>query len=188
MLRLLVRSRRGLSSTARPLSSENFYALLGVSEAFDISAATLSSRFKDLQRQWHPDRFGRSPPAERERASAMSARINEAYATLREPGSRARHLLTIRGEEDDTQHPLDPEFLHWVVETREEVAATRGDEERLKSLKKDAGEAMRECLSALAHAFESGDLSRAATETAKLQYLRRIEASIAGAEDGSGES
>lgn len=162
--------------------------MLGLSEAFDISASTLSSRFKDLQRQWHPDRFGTAPLAERERAAAMSARINEAYATLREPGARAKHLLSIHGEGDETQPPLEPEFLHWVVETREEVAATGGDKKRLASLKKEAGEAMKACLSSLAHAFEDSDLSRAATETSKLQYLRRIEVAIAGVEENIGAS
>lgn len=186
MLRLLC-STRALNPLRRistqHAAPENYYKLLGIAEHFRIDTETLSERFKALQRQWHPDKFGQAGQAEQEAAAAMSARLNEAYATLRTPDRRAKHLLHLRTGSPVTNGspeyaPLDPAFLVWVVETREAIASAAGNVKLMKPLKEEARSATEQCLKAIAAAFEQGDLSRAGEETGKLQYLRRIESAI----------
>lgn len=169
--------------TSQPTPPENYYKLLNLQEHFQIDPTLLSTNFKTLQRQWHPDKFHHATPTKKAQAAEMSAKLNEAYATLRAPDRRAQHLLHLRtlisAPDGAPAHPpLDPAFLAWVVDTREDVAAAAGDPKRLRPLVEDAKAAVEQCLAALGAAFDAGDLLRAGEETGKLQYLRRIERAI----------
>lgn len=182
MLRLL--HRRGFAAVAA--RGDNFYQLLGLRETFDVPATHLVERFREMQRRWHPDRFGTSSKEERAQAATMSARINEAYATLRKPATRAKHLLHIRGE---GQPPaLDPAFLSWVVETREAILEASSDVRKIDDMRNQMNEATATCLADLAYAFEAADLSQASARAAELQYLQRIESALANTEVRPNES
>lgn len=179
-----VRLVRGLScSIPSPLRSvcstqpENFYKLLDVPETFLVDDAILSSRFKSLQRIWHPDKYGRADPAARQNAADMSARLNLAYETLREPARRAQHLLNILAP-DHTVPKLNAEFLMWVVEVREKTNHAKGDPSIISQLRAESQRVLAECITALRDAFDAGAWDRAAEETAKLQYIRRIETAL----------
>lgn len=182
MFRLLLRR----SFAAVPARSDNFYAVLGLRETFDVQETRLAERFKALQQQWHPDRFGRSSEEERSRAANMSALINEAYSTLREPATRAKHLLQIRGKEEHPQ--LDPKFLAWVVETREAILEASSNTQRIGRLRREIDEATSKCLAHLAAAFKATNLNQAAAHAAELQYLRRIDSAVADTEERQAES
>lgn len=164
---------------ATPAAHSNFYQLLGVAETFRVDSAQLAERFKSLQRQWHPDKFHNSPPADRQHAAHMSAVLNEAYATLRAPHKRAKHLLQIRTQEaappalDDANLP--PDFLMWVVEFRESIHDAGHDPARLRDLRNDVLALTTQCEAQLAAAFDRDDLDAATTHTAKLQYYRRMQ-------------
>lgn len=163
---------------------ENFYKLLGVTESFQVDSNLLSENFKSLQRQWHPDKFVSKPQPDQQGAANMSAKLNEAYSVLRVPYKRAKHLLQIRAEHshanllsiDDL--PLEPQFLMWVLEIREATASAAGNLDKLRALRGSLETALKQCLDHLAAAFEGNNLDIAAKETAKLQYLRRIEQAI----------
>lgn len=156
---------------------DNYYKLLGVAERFPVDEALLSSNYKTLQRQWHPDKFACAASSQQATAATMSARINEAYATLASPDRRAKHLLRLRSHADPP--PLDPRFLAWVIEFQEDVAAAEQDPEQLKRLAGLASDKVDICLDSLSHAFEEGVMDAAAREIATLQFLRSIERAIA---------
>ena len=72
----------------------NDYELLALPVAFRVDARALEARWKALQKQLHPDRFAATGGAEaQERSAAHATRVNEAYARLRAPHTRARYLL-----------------------------------------------------------------------------------------------
>ena len=151
-------------------------------ESFEVDHLALQSRFKAMQREWHPDKFGNRSSEDQATAANMSARLNEAYYVLRAPYRRAEHLLQIRAETNSDQRfstlentPLDPSFLIWVMETREAISKAVGNQQELNSLRNNLDETLHACLSRLADAFSSNKLTVAAEETAKLQYLRRME-------------
>ncbi len=115
---------------------KNFFELFGLPARFDIDSADLASRYRELQRRFHPDRFAAAPESERRLSMQMTAQINGAYQTLRDPVARARYLLGLQGidtnEETDTR--MDPAFLMEQMELREELDALRDRADRAAPL------------------------------------------------------
>ena len=73
------------------------FARLGLPAALDLDAAALDEAYFAQQRLWHPDRFVAKPAAERARASAEAAAVNDAYRTLKNPLTRAIYLADLKG-------------------------------------------------------------------------------------------
>ena len=121
--------------------SRNHYELFGLPARFALDEAALDRAFRALQGEVHPDRHASSDDAARRLALQASARVNEAYRTLRDPVLRAEYLLSLHGvqaaQESDTS--LSMEFLEAALERREAVAdaAASGDEETLERMLAD---------------------------------------------------
>jgi len=100
---------------------KNYFEIFGLPESFDIDTAVMKGRYHDLQQQLHPDRFASATDQEKRLSVQMTALINEAFQTLKNPLARGRYLLQLRGidtnEEIDTA--MDPAFLMEQMELRE---------------------------------------------------------------------
>lgn len=104
-----------------------FYEALGLAPALTIDLEDLKKRFYDRSRQWHPDRFSRASAAEQQQALDMTAILNDAFRTLREPITRAEYFLRERGLELSKDTP--PELLEEVFELNMALEELReGDE------------------------------------------------------------
>ena len=77
--------------------NQDHFALFGLTPAFAVDVAALEQAYRDLQTEFHPDRFAHAGEAEQRRAVQWSTRINEAYQTLKSPFARARYLLELQG-------------------------------------------------------------------------------------------
>ncbi len=88
----------------------------------------LDARWKDLQREAHPDRFAAQGPAAQRVAMQWSVRINEAYQRLRDPLKRAAYLCELHGApiraEDNTAMPAA--FLMQQMQWREALDEATG--------------------------------------------------------------
>ena len=102
------------------LQSDDF-ELFGVPRRFAQERATLDARWKDLQREAHPDRFAAQGAAAQRVAMQWSVRINEAYQRLKDPLKRAAYLCELHGApiraEDNTAMPAA--FLMQQMQWRE---------------------------------------------------------------------
>jgi molecular chaperone HscB len=102
------------------LQSDDF-ELFGVPRQFAQERSVLDARWKDLQREAHPDRFAAQGAAAQRVAMQWSVRINEAYQRLKDPLKRAAYLCELHGApiraEDNTAMP--PAFLMQQMEWRE---------------------------------------------------------------------
>jgi molecular chaperone HscB len=102
------------------LQSDDF-ELFGLSRRFAQDRGVIDARWKDLQRQAHPDRFAAQGAAAQRVAMQWSARINEAYGRLKDPLRRAAYLCELHGArvdaESNTAMPAD--FLMQQMEWRE---------------------------------------------------------------------
>ncbi len=99
------------------------FELFAVPPRFAQDAAQLDARWKELQRQVHPDKFAAQGPAAQRVAMQWSARINEAYRRLKDPLKRAAYLCELNGAPIDAESntAMPAEFLMQQMELREAV-------------------------------------------------------------------
>ncbi len=111
------------------LQSSDF-ELFGLPEQFAVSGDYLDERWKELQREVHPDKFAAQGPAAQRIAMQWSVRVNEAYKRLRDPLQRAAYLCERRvapiNAETNTAMPAD--FLVEQMAWREALDEAHSDE------------------------------------------------------------
>lgn len=114
----------------------NDFELFGLPVRFAQDRAAIDARWKDLQREAHPDKFSAQGTAAQRVAMQWSVRINEAYQRLKDPLQRAAYLCEQQGvpvnAENNTAMPA--EFLMQQMQWREalEEAASIGDLDTLQ--------------------------------------------------------
>lgn len=118
--------------------SQNHFELLGLPVRYRIDDAVLERAYRDLQTGVHPDRHAGGTDAQKRLALQASARVNEAYSTLRDPVARAEYMLQLRGVDarSETDSRLPVPFLTRQLERREaaDEAAAGHDEQALAGL------------------------------------------------------
>ncbi|KAF1996276.1 Co-chaperone Hsc20, partial [Amniculicola lignicola CBS 123094] len=150
---------------------------------FTVDLTSLKREFLQLQGRAHPDLH---PQSDKNRAQALSARINEAYKTLQSPLLRAQYLLSLRGidtHEDETAKVEDPELLMEVLEAREQIEEAQSEED-LVEMKVENEARIAESVGILEEAFEKDDVDTAKKEAVKLRYWVNIKESLHGWERG----
>ena len=99
----------------------NDFELFGLTQKFKQDRAAIDFRWKELQRQAHPDKFAALGASAQRIAMQWSVRINEAYQRLKDPLKRAAYLCELNGApvnaENNTAMPA--EFLMQQIEWRE---------------------------------------------------------------------
>jgi len=101
----------------------DYFTLFGLTPGYVVDTQQLATRYQELQRQFHPDKYARRPQAEQLLAVNQSATINQAWQTLRHPLLRAEYLLLLNGFDlANEQHTVrDTAFLMEQLELREEL-------------------------------------------------------------------
>lgn len=101
----------------------DYFTLFGLPVRYQVDGGLLASRYQELQRQFHPDRFASKPERERLQAIQQAATINDAYQTLKHPLKRAEYMLSLHGFDlNNEQHTMhDTAFLMEQLELREEL-------------------------------------------------------------------
>jgi len=102
------------------IQSDDF-ALFGLPERFAQDRAQIDARWKELQREAHPDKFAAQGDAAQRLAMQWSVRINEAYRRLKDPLARAAYLCELRGApiEAEKNTAMPAAFLMEQMELRE---------------------------------------------------------------------
>jgi molecular chaperone HscB len=157
------------------LQSSDF-ELFGLAERFAQDRAAIDARWKELQREAHPDKFAAQGPAAQRIAMQWSVRINEAYQRLKDPLKRAAYLCELRGApinaENNTAMPKD--FLVEQMAWREalEEADSESDldalEEKLNRARADVMQRIERSLD------EQDDATSAAQLVRTLMFIERF--------------
>ncbi len=151
----------------------DFYESLGLSPGLWLDPEDLKRRFYERSRQWHPDRFSRGTGQEQQRALDMTAMLNDAFRTLRDPVTRAEYYLKQNRMELSKDAP--PELLEEVFELNMALEELRRGDDSSRPQLVEAQErfsAMRsEIDGALAGLFEKYDAAR---EPAVLDEIRAV--------------
>ncbi len=103
------------------------FELFGLAPQFAQDRAAIDARWKDLQREAHPDKFAAQGAAAQRVAMQWSVRINEAYQRLKDPLKRAAYLCELNATpvnaENNTAMPTA--FLMQQMEWREALDEAR---------------------------------------------------------------
>lgn len=166
---------------------ENHFQIFGIPEGFEVDAAALEERYRELQREVHPDRFARASQAEQRVSMQLATRVNEAYQTLKSPLKRAEYLLQLQGidPEFETNTSMPAEFLAGEMERRErlEEAVAARDWQRLIALSSDLRTEADALLGRIDRQLEAGDWKEAAATLRQLKFLEKFGEEIGAAEE-----
>ena len=96
----------------------NYFDFFGLPRKLNLDSKDLESRFYELSKQWHPDRFARGTPEERRTSEIATATLNDGYRTLKDPVARAEYLLKEHGLDGAGQrsNTVPPELLDEVFD------------------------------------------------------------------------
>ncbi len=165
------------------------FELFAVPSTFAQERAALDARWKELQREAHPDRFAAQGAAAQRVAMQWSVRINEAYQRLKDPVRRAAYLCERNGApvnaENNTAMPGD--FLMQQMEWRESLddATTPA---ALDALRAEVEGGRARALSALDWLIdEKGDFAAAAQQVRALMFIERFANDIEARADRWGQ-
>lgn len=152
------------------------FELFAVPATFAQDCAALDARWKELQREAHPDRFAAQGAAAQRVAMQWSVRINEAYRRLKSPIKRASYLCELNGApieaENNTAMPGD--FLVQQMEWREALDEVRGESD-LDALRDEVDAGRARALSSLVDLIdEKGDYPGAARQVRALMFIERF--------------
>ena len=165
------------------LLNADFFALLGVQKRFEQDLAVLDERFRQLQREIHPDRYAAADDAARRASMMLATQINEAYQTLRSPLKRATYLLELAGVDvgAESNTAMSPEFLMSQMVWREQVADARAgkDLSELKGLESEIADAVRVAYADLGRHLDSdGEMNEAVESVRRLMFLEKLHEEI----------
>jgi len=115
-------ARAPLGAEAEP----DYFTVFSLPRRPVIDLADLEQRYYAMSRAMHPDLFHDRPPAEQAASLRMTARVNRAYRTLKDPVTRGLYWLELHGESlgrDNERVP--PTLAARVFEVQEQLDELR---------------------------------------------------------------
>lgn len=157
------------------LQSDDF-ELFGLPRQFAQDRAAIDTRWKDLQREAHPDKFAAQGATAQRVAMQWSVRINEAYQRLKDPLRRAAYLCELHGAavnaENNTAMPA--EFLTQQMDWREALDDAQ-DIAALDALNDEVGRSRRSLLQRCEQLLDqAGDYPGAVAQVRALMFIERF--------------
>jgi molecular chaperone HscB len=105
---------------------DDFFTRLGLPRRFVVDAGELEREYLAKSRAVHPDYHAIGSSADLAASMEVSAALNEAYTALRDPFTRAEHLLAVEGGPSAAeQKQMAPAFLAEMLEARETLEEVR---------------------------------------------------------------
>ena len=166
---------------------QNHFELFHLPQHFAVDVKALDQAYRDVQNQVHPDKFARSPDAEKRVAMQWATRANEAYQTLKSPLRRATYLCELHGIDLETESntSMAPAFLMQQMEWREALddARLERDLSALERLDGELDAARRDQLAGIGAALDSEQYAQAALGVRQLMFLEKFGDEVAAAYD-----
>ncbi len=170
-----------MSVAATLVPEADYFACFGIPRSYALDRDLLESRYLEISREVHPDRFAGGSARQQRLAVERSSLVNQAYRTLRDPVQRAEYLVKLGGIDLDRSDPEggapDPGqgFLIEMIELRESLEeAAKGGPAVLDGLRVTIEERQEQALDAGIDAIEGDDISAAAGHLVIHRYLQRF--------------
>jgi molecular chaperone HscB len=152
----------------------DWFAVLGLPRRYAVDLGAAEDNFRQLSRQFHPDRFAKADPRARRASLQRSVQLNEAWRTIKDPVRRAEYLLGLLGYDIGADEgasrpigatggkeparpaaPVPADLLGEILELREELAEARarGDDPRVQQMAAEVRGRVHAALGRVAAAF-----------------------------------
>jgi molecular chaperone HscB len=156
------------------------FELFQLPPQFAQDRTAVDAKWKELQRQAHPDNFAAQGAAAQRVAMQWSVRINEAYQRLKDPVARATYLCEMNGApinaESNTAMPAA--FLLQQMELREALDEAQ-TEENLDEISHKSTHLLREqLLKAEQLIDQTKDYAAAAQAVRALLFIQKFQQDI----------
>ena len=98
----------------------NYFDLFEIPVQLNVNAASLSGRFFELSKKYHPDYYIGEQQAAQAEALEMSAMLNKAWKTFQSSDATIKYVLRLKGLlEEEEKYNLPSDFLMEVLEINE---------------------------------------------------------------------
>lgn len=154
----------------------NDFELFELPMQFAQERSVMDARWKELQREAHPDKFATAGTAAQRLAMQWSVRINEAYARLKDPQQRAAYLCELHGApiQAQTNTAMPSTFLMQQITWREALDEAR-DTEGLQAIADEALAFKKLTLDKVAQKIDvQRDYPGAAAEVRGLMFIEKF--------------
>ncbi|MDP1939002.1 MAG: Fe-S protein assembly co-chaperone HscB [Hylemonella sp.] len=154
----------------------NDFELFGLPQQFAQDRAAIDARWKELQREAHPDKFAAQGAAAQRVAMQWSVRINEAYQRLKDPLKRAAYLCELCGAPVNAHSntAMPAVFLMQQMEWREALDDV-GSSEDLDALSDQIAHSRRETLQLCEQLLDvAHDYPAAVAQVRALMFIERF--------------
>jgi molecular chaperone HscB len=127
-----------LDLSTKLLETSNFYEIFSLPSSWQVDRPVLDSRYRQLQREFHPDRFAAKGDVEKRLAVQTTSLINQAYETLKSPLKRAQYMLELEDIDAGQESHItsDMSFLMKQIEFREALEDIRDSADPLAGLER----------------------------------------------------
>ena len=99
-----------------------YFELFDIPVQLKINAATLSNKFFELSRKYHPDYFANENDEAQADVLEKSALLNKAWKVFQNPDETIKYVLQLKGLlVEEEKYELPPDFLMEVLEINEEL-------------------------------------------------------------------
>jgi len=161
---------------------DNYFVLFGLPIGFQVDTEALASRYRELQRQYHPDRFAHHPE-EQQKAVHWSAQLNTAYDVLQNSVKRASYLLELASRPISLNTSIaDTDFLMSQLELREQLDEAESVEQ-LVGLRLEVEEWLHSLAREFVLDYADEDWSEAQDTVRKMHFMANFLADIRQQED-----
>jgi molecular chaperone HscB len=165
----------------------DFFTLFDLPRHFAVDKQQLKNTYRNLQKQYHPDRFTSSSEQEQRMALQYTAYLNEGLEVLQAPVKRAIYLLGLAGVDFKSDNlATDPQFLMQQIEWREELADLVNTAEPAANLEKFIAEAEIEHIAyedRIEQAMAAKNYTSVIPLISKMQFISKLLAEAEQVED-----
>jgi molecular chaperone HscB len=110
---------------------------LGLPRRFSLDPAVLEREYLARSRAVHPDYHQLGTSAEQAASVELSAAVNEAYTTIKDPFKRAEYLLRLEGGPSASElKDMPAAFLEEMLDLRMEIAGLTPDSSEAQAMEK----------------------------------------------------
>lgn len=168
--------------------SQNYFQLFGLQCTVDIDQQALKLAYRELQQQFHPDRFVQEGEQQQRLAMQTSAFINEAYTALSDSLACAVYMLSLHDIDLDSESDtaMDHGFLMVQMELREQmedVDSAADPYVALDALNEELDQQFANLLNGFSVAFTQQDFQEARALARKMQFFNKLKKETGRIED-----